>query len=59
MIGTELLALALRDKITIQEVSVNVAKRSGNSRFGGILTSFFKIIRVIYLFLRISLQKKV
>ena len=57
MIGTELLALALKDNITIQEASVNVTKRRGDSRFGGILTSFFKIIRVIYLFFRISLQR--
>ena len=59
MIGTEMLALALRDDITIQEVPIDVKKRSGDSRFGGAFSSFLKITRVVFLFFRISLQKRV
>lgn len=59
MIGTELLALAIRDKVLIKETNVDVSKRYGNSRFGGSFSSFLKISRVIYLFFKISLQKRV
>jgi len=58
MIGTEMLALALRDDISIEELSISVKKRSGASRFGGAFSSFFKITRVVFLFFRISLQKR-
>tara|TARA_B100001027_G_scaffold215304_1_gene188982 strand:- start:3072 stop:3743 length:672 start_codon:yes stop_codon:yes gene_type:complete len=54
MVGTELLAYSLRDKIEIKEVSVKVNKREGVSRFGGKISSFFKILRVIFLFFFIS-----
>ena len=54
MVGTELLAYSLRDKIEIKEVSVKVIKREGISRYGGKVSSFFKILRVIFLFFFIS-----
>ncbi len=59
MIGTELLALAIRDNISIKETRVNVQKRDGESRFGGALASFIKISRVMYIFFKLCLQKKV
>ena len=58
MIGTELLAYGIRDKASIQEISIDVKKRKGNSRFGGSIQSFFRISRVIILFIRISLGSK-
>lgn len=54
MVGTELLACSLRDKIEIKEVSVKVIKREGTSRYAGKVSSFFKILRVIFLFFFIS-----
>lgn len=57
MIGTEILACALRDQIIIKELPIKVQKRSGVSRFGGVFSSFLKITRVVFLFFRISLQK--
>jgi glycosyltransferase involved in cell wall biosynthesis len=59
MIGTELLALAIRDNITIKEIPIDVQKRHGESRFGGSLSSLLKITRVIYLFFKLCIQKKV
>jgi glycosyltransferase involved in cell wall biosynthesis len=58
MIGTELLAYSLRDNIAIQEAPIEVQKRHGDSRFGGSITSFFRIIRVMVLFFWISLKNK-
>lgn len=59
MIGTELLAYALRDNLPIKEVSINVFKRKSKSRFGGSLYSLIRITRVIFLFFRIALKKKI
>ena len=50
MIGTELLACALRDGIPVNEVPIKVSKREGESRYGGGLSSLVKIVRTITLF---------
>jgi len=59
MIGTELLAYAIRDNALITELLVDTKKRKGNSRYGGGVISFLKILRVIYLFFLIVFFKKV
>jgi glycosyltransferase involved in cell wall biosynthesis len=59
MIGTELVALAIRDSVEFKEVAVRVKKREGKSRFGGSLSSFFKISRVMWLFFSISCDRKI
>ena len=58
MIGTEILALSIRDAIKIKEVPINVTKREGASRFGGSISSFFKIMRVIFIFFGIIYKIK-
>ena len=58
MIGTELLACALRDGIPINEVPIEISKREGGSRYGGGLSSFLKITRTIFLFFLIAYKKK-
>lgn len=58
MIGTELLACALRDGIPINEVPIKVSKREGESRYGGALSSLVKITRIIFLFFLITYKKK-
>ena len=58
MIGTEILALSIRDAIKIKEVPIDVTKREGTSRFGGRVSSFFKIMRVIFIFFGIIYKIK-
>jgi glycosyltransferase involved in cell wall biosynthesis len=58
MIGTELLAFALRDGIPIKEVPIEISKREGGSRYGGGLSSFVKITRTIFLFFLTVYKKK-
>ena len=58
MIGTELLACAIRDGIPINEVPIKVSKREGESRYGGALSSLVKITRIIFLFFLITYKKK-
>jgi hypothetical protein len=58
MIGTELLAYAIRDNTPISEIVVNTQKRDGYSRYGGGIKSFFKIVRTIYLFFFIIFSKE-
>ena len=58
MIGTEILALSIRDAIKIKEVPIDVTKREGASRFGGRVSSFFKIMRVIFIFFGIIYKIK-
>ena len=57
MIGTEILAHALRENVEIKEVKVDVKKREGASRYGSSISSFFKISRVVFLFFKISIMK--
>ena len=58
MIGTELLAYAIRDNVSISELLVTTKKRKGDSRYGGGIKSFLKILRAIYLFFLIVFSKK-
>jgi len=58
MIGTELLAYAIRDKLTVKQVSIDICKREGDSRYGNSLKSFIKICRTILLFFIIVYSKK-
>ena len=58
MIGTELLAYSIRDKIKIRQVPIRVNKRKGESRYGGIFSSFLRIARVMFIFFCITLKKK-
>ena len=57
MIGTELLAYAIRDNVSISELSISTKKRKGDSRYGLGIKSFLKILRTIYLFFIIVLSK--
>jgi glycosyltransferase involved in cell wall biosynthesis len=58
MIGTELLAYAIRDNVSISELSVSTKKRKDDSRYGSEIKSFFKILRTIYLFFIIVFSKE-
>ena len=58
MIGTELLAYAIRDKQLIKQVPIEVKKREDKSRYGGVLSSYINILRVMCLFFVISFSKK-
>ncbi len=58
MIGTELLAYSIRDKLKFQQLFVEVKKRDGESRYGGSFSSFLRISRVMFLFFCITLKKK-
>ena len=58
MIGTEILAYCLRDKIKVTQIPIRVYKRNDESRFGGSLSSFFRISRTMLLFFRIVFLKK-
>jgi len=58
MIGTELLAYAIRDKLVVKQVSIDVCKREGDSRYGNSLKSSIKICRTICLFFMIVYNKK-
>ena len=58
MIGTELLAYSIRDRIKIRQVPLRVNKRKGESRYGGIFSSFSRIARVMFIFFCITLKKK-
>ena len=58
MIGTELLAYSLRDQLKVQQIHIYANKREDESRYGDSLSSFFKIMRVIFIFFFIALQKK-
>tara|TARA_B110000238_G_scaffold198897_1_gene244674 strand:+ start:376 stop:1044 length:669 start_codon:yes stop_codon:yes gene_type:complete len=58
MIGTELLAYAIRDNVTISELLVSTKKRKDDSRYGSGIKSFFKILRTIYLFFVIVFSKE-
>ena len=42
MIGTEILAYCLRDKIKVTQIPIRVYKRNDESRFGGSLSSFLE-----------------
>jgi len=57
MIGTELLAYAIRDKALINQVSIDVSKRKGESRYGNDFRVLLKIIRCVIMFFSISLSK--
>ena len=57
MIGTEILAHAIRESIEVKEVQIDVKKREGASRYGSSISSFFKISRVVFLFFKISMMK--
>ena len=58
MIGTELLAYAIRDNVSISEILVTTKKRKGDSRYGIGIKSFLKILRTIYLFFVIVFSKE-
>lgn len=57
MIGTEILAYCLRDQIKVTQTPIRVYKRNDESRFGGSLSSFFRISRTMLLFFRIVFLK--
>ena len=59
MIGTQILAYCLRDKIKIKEITVEVKKREDMSRYGGGFSSFIRILRVIFIFFSIALRREV
>jgi glycosyltransferase involved in cell wall biosynthesis len=59
MIGTELLAYAIRDNLLLSELAVVTKKREGISRFGIGTKIHMKIFRTIFLFFLIVFSKKV
>lgn len=50
MIGTELLAKVVRDKVRVGQVSIEVRKRDGESRYGQSFRTDIKILRTLFLF---------
>lgn len=59
MIGTELLAYAIRDNLHLSELAIQAKKREGVSRFGIGTKIHMKIFRTIFLFFLIVFSKKV
>jgi len=59
MIGTELLAKAIRDKETVGRVSIDVRKRDGESRYGQDFRIVIKILRTFFLFTVIASMRLV
>jgi hypothetical protein len=59
MIGTELLAYAIRDNLHLSELAIQAKKRKGVSRFGIGTKIYMKIFRTIFLFFLIVFSKKV
>ena len=58
MIGTELLAKAIRDRQVVKQVSIDVKQREGESRYGNVLRSYLNITRAIFIFMWIALGKR-
>jgi hypothetical protein len=48
-IGTELMIFAAKKKYSIRQIAFNVRERSGESRFGHMLSANYKIIRAMIL----------